>query len=294
MSIQKSKTLFFSMCKSIFGVFLFAFAYRLIIVSLHLYNGGFSGIAQILQILLRAFLPVPIPNNLDLTGLLLTLLNIPLFILAYKSISRQFFTMTIITVLIQSFFMSVIPIPSKPIFHDTLTGCIVGGIISGLGVGITLKAGSSGGGTDIVGVYCAKRFPGVSVGKISLILNGFVYLFGAFRDNIETAVYSAIFSLIASVVLDKVHYQNIKTSALIITKSPDIGSHIIHQLRRGVTTWTGFGGYTKEPTYINMTVISKNEVPILKHIIAEIDSNAFITFNDRLDVSGNFEKRFDI
>jgi len=293
MSIHKAKQTFLSMCGAIFGVFLFAFAYRVIIVPLHLYSGGFTGIAQIIQIVLKEFFHIRLPSDFDLTGTFLSLLNIPLFIIAYRSISRQFFFMTLVTVLIQSFFMSVIPAPSEPVFHDLLTSCIVGGIISGLGVGITLKYGSSGGGTDIVGVYCAKKFPDFSVGKITILLNGFVYLFSAFRNNLETAVYSAIFSIVAGIVMDKIHYQNIKTSALIISKNPEIGDCIIKSLRRGVTTWAGFGGYTKEPTYINMTVISKNEVRLLKHLVEDIDSNAFITFNDKLDVIGNFEKRFD-
>lgn len=293
MAVQKAKKTFISMCGAIFGVFLFAFAYRVIIVPLHLYSGGFSGVAQIIQILLRDLFHIRLPSDFDFTGIFLSALNIPLFILAYRSISRQFFIMTLITVFIQSFFMSVIPAPREPIIHDILTSCIIGGIISGLGVGITLKSGSSGGGTDIVGIYCAKKFPDFSVGKITILINGFIYIFSAFRNNLETAVYSAIFSIVAGVVMDKIHYQNIKTSALVITKNPNIGDCIIYNLNRGVTTWSGFGGYTKEPTYIHMTVISKNEVQLLKQLVENIDSNAFITFNDRLDVIGNFEKRFD-
>lgn len=66
---------------------------------------------------------------------------------------------TVIAVCIQSFLLTAIPAPKEPLFDDMLLNCMIGGALSGWGVGITLRAGGSGGGTDIVGMYCAKNYP---------------------------------------------------------------------------------------------------------------------------------------
>lgn len=281
------------MTLAIAGVFFYAAAYRIFLVPLNLYSGGFTGVAQIIQILLKYLLHITFPPNIDFTGIFLWLLNIPLFYLAWKTVSRTFFIKTLITVCLQSIFMSVIPAPSAPIIPDTLTCCLTGGVISGFGVGLTLKYGSSGGGTDILGIYCAKNFPDFSVGKLTILVNAAIYSFSAVNNDLQTAVYSMIFCYIAGIVMDKVHYQNIMTCAIIITKNIGIRDKIISELNRSCTTWIGQGGYLHQSTQIIMTVISKYESRSLKRIAHEMDPGAFITFNDKLEVMGNFEKRFD-
>lgn len=107
--------------------------------------------------------------------------------------------------------------------------------------------------------------------------------------------YSIIFCYAASVMMDKIHYQNIMTNAFIITKTnPNlIGNQIISDLNRSYTTWTGESGYKKEPIQVIMTIISKYESQQLKQIVASEDPDAFITYTDHLEIIGNFEKRFD-
>ncbi|MDY3918345.1 MAG: YitT family protein [Candidatus Limivivens sp.] len=290
---KKAPSKAWKMAGAIFGVFLYAAAYRVILVPLNLYSGGFTGVAQIIQILLKELFHITLPPNIDFTGIFLWTLNIPLFFLAWKTVSRTFFLKTLVTVCLQSFFMSVIPAPETPLISDTLTSCLIGGAISGFGVGITLKYGSSGGGTDILGIYCAKNFPDFSVGKLTLLVNAVIYSFSALNDSLETAVYSIIFCFVASMIMDKVHYQNIMTCAMIMTNNHEIGDQIIARLNRSCTTWTGYGGYRKQPLLVIMTVISKYESRQLKQIVRKMDPGAFITFNDRMEVIGNFEKRFD-
>lgn len=277
----------------ILGVFLYAAAYRIILVPLNLYSGSFTGIAQIFQTAFRDYLHVPLPANIDFTGIFLWIMNIPLCLLAWKIVSRTFFLKTVITVCLQSFFMSVIPSPDVPVISDTLTCCIIGGAVSGFGVGLTLKCGSSGGGMDIVGIYCAKNFPDFSVGKLTLMVNLVIYFFSALYDSLETAAYSAIFCFVASFIMDKVHYQNIMTCAIVITKNQNIVEKILHVLNRSCTIWEGQGGYSRQNCHVIMAVISKYEGHMLKRIVHTIDPGAFITFHDHMEVSGNFEKRFD-
>ena len=273
------------------GGFLYAFAYRFFILPYHLYNGGFTGIAQIIQSILQKFLPFS--YQIDVSGIILWVLNIPLFFLVSKIISKNFLAKTIFTVFLQSFFMVIIPSPSVPLMNDCLTTCLIGGGMSGLGTGLALMAGCSGGGSDIVGLYCAIRYPKLSVGKFNFILNTCIYLYCAFEQNFSNAVYSFIFSLIASVIIDHLHHQNIKTNAIIISHCSTIGNDILNSLNRGFTSWIGTAGYSQTSIYIYMTIISKYEKEKLKKIISQKDPHAFVTFTENLEVWGNFEKRFD-
>ena len=213
--------------------------------------------------------------------------------LSFHSVSRIFFIKTVISVCILSLLTAVIPVPAGPLVNDRLTCCILGGCMSGLGVGLTLKCGSSGGGLDIAGICLSKRFPGFSVGKVSILVNILIYTYSAVRYDAETAVYSIIFSAVAGYVTDRVHYQNIQTSTFIISRNPDLASVITNEVSRGVTIWNGVGGYTQTPVYIYLTVVSKYEAHRLRHLISQKDHCACLVSSDGQAITGNFEKRFD-
>ena len=278
---------------AMFGGSLFALGYRVFIIPMHLYSGGFTGISQIILYLLKVFFHLAPPENIDLTGIVLWLLNIPLLILCWRIVSRRFMIRTLATVLLQSVCMSLIPAPEAPLFENMFTCVLVGGAISGLGVGITLINGGCGGGIDTLGIYCAKKIHGFSVGRLSLLINSAIYLFGAVTGSLEIAVYSVIYSLVASLVMDRIHAQNITSCAFIITRKDEFTRQIIRQLNRGGTLWEGTGGYRNENTHIIMTAVSKYELRTLDKIIREVDPDAFITCTDNVSVTGNFEKRFD-
>ena len=81
---------------------------------------------------------MPFAAGFDVAGIINLLLNIPLFLLAFRSISRGFFVKTVISIIVQTAVMSLVPIPSEPILGDMLASCLIGGILGGLGVGLTL------------------------------------------------------------------------------------------------------------------------------------------------------------
>lgn len=149
------------------GSLLFAAGVNLIIMPMKLYNGGFMGVAQLLRTFVVSVLHVN-AGQIDLAGIIFYIINIPLFFLAWKGIGKSFCFRTVITATLESLFLTIIPIPTTPIINDMLTSCIIGGLISGAGTGMILRGGSSGGGQDIVGILCAKKYPGFSVGKIEL------------------------------------------------------------------------------------------------------------------------------
>lgn len=91
--------------------------------------------------------------------------------------------------------------------------------------------------------------------------------------------------------MDKTHYQNINVTCVIFTKHLEIQDKVLLEMGRGMTFWQGKGAYTKDDTYVMVTVISKYEVNHLKHILKEIDPQAFTLFFEGMSVDGHFEKR---
>ena len=118
--------------------------------------------------------------------------------------------------------MQFTPVATEPIIEDPFTACILGGIIAGFGSGLTLRNGGSAGGTDILGMYFAKKYPDFSVGKIQNIISAAVYGYCLFCYDIQLVVYSAIYLFVMSFVIAKTHMQNIKTSAIIFTKYQEV------------------------------------------------------------------------
>ena len=273
------------------GSLLFAAGVNLLITPLGLYNGGFMGFAQLLRTFVVSVLHVPVPAGMDLAGMIYFVMNIPLFYLGYRVLGRAFAVKTLVTVAIQSMFMMIVPIPAEPIIEDYLTACIIGGIVAGTGTGLILRGRSSGGGQDIIGLCCTKRFPNFSVGRINILMNFFVYAICLFLFNIEIVIYSLIYATVLSIAIDRVHIQNINTSVMIFTKKLGISKAIMEQMGRGVTNWDGEGAYTNKTSYILFVLISKYEVGQIKQIVHSIDPHAFMIFTEGCSVDGNFEKR---
>lgn len=272
------------------GSLLFALGVNLIIMPLNLYNGGFMGVAQLIRTFVVSVLHVD-AGNIDLAGIIFYILNVPLFYLAWKGIGKSFCIRTVIAATMESVLLTAIPIPTEPIVSDMLTACIIGGLVAGVGTGLILRGGSSGGGQDIVGILCAKKYPGFSVGKIGIIMNIGVYGICMMLFDIEVVIYSLIYATVTSLAIDKIHIQNINMSVMIFTKKIGIAKAIMEETGRGVTNWEGTGAYTNENTEILYVVISKYEVNQIKRIVQKIDPKAFMIFTEGTAVTGNFEKR---
>lgn len=273
------------------GAFIFSLGVNVFTVPMGLYNGGVVGVSQIVRTIFIDKLNLSLANNIDVSGIIYFMINLPLLFLAFKEISKNFFQKTVLAVVAQTIFLTLIPIPKEPIISDVTAACLTGAIVCGFGIGLALRAGGSGGGTDILGVYFTKKYKDFSVGKLSTWVNVFIYSACAILFNLEIAIYSIIYSVFMNFVIDKFHVQNVMTSAIIVTKSDTVQSTILSELNRGVTLWHGTGAYTKEGVYVLFTAISKYELNTLKRIVKEHDNHAFIVFFNRVSVSGNFEKR---
>ena len=206
----KDKTLWQRNAAAIGGMVLFAAGINFFIVPASLYNGGVLGISQIIRTLLIQVFP-SLASGTDIAGIINFILNIPLFIMAYISIGKSFFSRTLVCLISQTIFLSIFPIPATPLVNDSLTASIMGGLLAGTGIGISLRSGGSSGGMDIVGMFFTKKYKNFSVGKVSLTVNAVVYGICAILFGIPTAVYSIIYSAVSTLMTDKAHTQNINT-----------------------------------------------------------------------------------
>ena len=280
----------FKFSKCTVGLFIYSLAINLFIVPNDLYTGGTLGMSQLIRTAIISVFKLNI--NYDISSIIYYLINVPLFIIAYKRISKVFFIRTLFAVTVNSIFLLIIPIPSNPLIQELLPNVLIGGILSGIGVGMALSTGSSTGGTDIIGIDLSKKYNNVSVGNIGLIFNLVVYSICGLKYGIEIMIYSIIFALFETIMIDKTHMQNICSEVFIFTKKhpKDMIYFINHELKRGATYWEATGGYTETKTYITYTVLSKYERMRLERHMNEFDLNAFMSENDGIEIKGTFDK----
>ena len=276
---------------AIFGCFLMSLAINLFIVPNHLYSGGILGIAQ----LLRSFINdlTPFHFKFDIAGIISFLLNVPLFILAYRHISKTFFRRTAICVIAQTIFLTLIPIPEQKLLHDLLASVVLGGILVGLGSGMTLSASGSAGGTDIIGLYISSKNKNFSVGRIGRGINYVIYIVCGILYGTEIMIYSIIYTFVANMIVDQSHKQNILTYVMIFTKEnpANIIEFIQKEFNRDGTYWDAKGGYDNTRTYITYAAMSKYEMQRLERHLNELNPNAFMITNEGIGIDGNFEKQ---
>ncbi|MBO4854293.1 MAG: YitT family protein [Oscillospiraceae bacterium] len=270
--------------------FLGAFAINNFVVPQGLYNGGLLGICQLIRTLLSEQLGFSV-SGIDLAGALYLLANVPLLVLAWKTLGHTFVGKLIVCTVSNSVFMVLLPVPPQPLIEDVLTSCLVGGLLNGFANGLILTCGGSLGGMDILGMYLSKK-RGFTVGRFAILYNAVVYALCLVLFNANTAIYSAIFSVVSSVFVDRIHQQNITAQALIITKNhdPELPRRIINEVGRGVTAWEGEGAYTGDGVRVLCICLSKYEIEQLQQTVRRMDPNAFITVQEGVHVSGNFPR----
>nr|WP_326183617.1 YitT family protein [uncultured Oscillibacter sp.] len=279
---------------AVVGELIAAAAMNLFIVPLDLYSGGTMGVCQLVRTLLVTKLGLDFGAT-DVAGIFYFLVNIPILLFAYKNLGKVLVGKTIICTFSYSLFYSIIPIPSAPIVDDYLTACLLGGILTGVGSGIVLTCGGSGGGLDVIGLCLSKRGSSFTVGKFSLTFNVFLYTACLILFSPEIAIYSVIYNFFTSMVLDRMHQQNVSVMALIFTHEDEhvLGRFIMEKLGRGVTYWKGTGAYTGKDVHVLCVSLSKYEIEELLHAVHSIDPHAFFTVQEGVRVYGNFRRKLE-
>ena len=264
----------------IIGVFLYVLAMNMFISPANLYTGGVTGIAQ----LIIAFASSAFGIQLSLGGLIF-LLNVPLLYLAWRSIGKRFAVLSILTVVLQSIILELVPMGKFS--DDILLNAVFGGVLIGVGVGMILKIGASTGGTDIVFQYLNGSF-----GKYSFAINAIIILIAGLTQGWETALYTIISIYITSVVIDKIHtvHQNL-TLYIVTSKEDEMIKSLQQQLYRGITILEGRGAYSKNDKSVLMMVLSSYELYEALAVIKMVDEQAFTNVVQSEMVQGYFVKK---
>lgn len=282
------------MLACILGELIAAFSLNYFIVPLGLYSGGSMGVCQLIRTLLQTWGGLSF-GDYDIAGILYFLSNIPILLYARGILGRKFVLKTVVCTMAFSLFYSVIPAPSTMVVNDTLTACLLGGILTGVGSGLVLTCGGSGGGLDVIGLCLSKKGSRFTVGRFSMTFNAFLYALCLILFTPETAIYSVIYNFASAMVVDKAHQQNISVQALIFTRAGEreLGRVIMDELGRGVTWWEGVGAYTGENVHVLCVCLSKYEIEELFHTVHEMDPHAFITLQEGVRIYGNFQKKLE-
>lgn len=276
--------------QAVLGAILFGAGVNLFVVPSGVYNGGILGISQLLYYLVQHVAPALAFGSF--TSVMYYLLNIPLFVLSYKSFGRNYFIRNLMCVTVESLALAWIPVPKEMIVDSVLTSTIIGGLIAGAGSGLIFRSRSAAGGLDIIGVYLTSKFKNFSVGRLSMSVNFVIYTICALTMNISVAIYSLIYSVTSSMTVDHLHEQNINTEMMIFTKKEPalIISYITGELHHSCNYWKGVSGYSGEEEYIIYTVISKYDTHRLDHFLKVYDEHVFAVKSNGVGLDGNFKK----
>lgn len=282
------------LCTAVFGTLVMCFAQAFFIVPLRLYTGGLMGYCQFFRTLLQDFAGFSFGST-DIAGILYFLFNIPILLLSFRYLGRPLTVKTVICVASYTLFYSAIPAPESALVDDYLTGCLLGGILNGIGSGLVLTCGCSTGGLDILGLILSKRGSSFTVGRFSIGFNAALYGLCLWLFVPEVAIYSLIYNVTSNLALDRVHQQNVNMQALIFTKEDEqkLGRFIMENLHRGVTYWEGTGAYTGGAIHVLCVSLSKYEIEELLHVVRGIDPHAFITVQKGVQIYGNYHRKVE-
>ena len=268
------KELFFSILSKMFfltvGPFVAAFALEIFLVPNNIIDGGIVGISIILSYLTKINL-----------GLLIFIINIPFFFLAFNKIGKKFVLQTFYAIGMLSLALNFFTTHEHPVTHDLLLSTVFGGIILGAGVGLVLKNEGSLDGTEIMSLVLSKKF-GFSVGEWTMLFNIFIYGAAGIVFGWNKAMYAVLTYFIAFRVIDVVleGLNSAKSIEVISEKATEIGQELLEKLDIGVTYLKGIGAYSGTEKTLIYCVVSRLELAKMKEIIKRIDPNAFISIVD--------------
>lgn len=227
-------------------------------------------------------------------GLVMGVLNIFLFIIAFIFIGRDFGGKTIYAAMGISFINWAIEEFFTPmaVTNDLMLSTIAGSLFLGTGLGIVFTQDASTGGTDIIAKILNKFFH-IEMGRGMQIVDIIVVIFSGITFGIEKAIYAAICVILTGIVIDKVisGYYTCHQVIIFTNKTKYIKEYIINDIDRGCTIFTGEGGYTGENKNIIYCVLERAQLMKVRKFLKENEPEAFVIVNDAHDVLGKgFEK----
>jgi uncharacterized membrane-anchored protein YitT (DUF2179 family) len=256
---------------------LLGFAFNVFLLPHEVLTGGVTGIAMIFGLLT--------PLN---TGIWIIVLNIPVIIIGWMKLGKEFIINSIISVAVTS--VSMLYIPIVMVTEDALLSSVWGGILTGIGIGLIIRFYSSTGGFDVVGILLIKKWD-VPLGGLIFGLNSIVVLFSGFFFGWELALYTMLSIYITGIVIDRIHTRHVKLNLMVVTsKGEEVRQAFLDNLVRGVTIIDGQGAYSREEKKVLYTVITRYELEVIRQIMKDIDPSAFVSISQSMQVMGNFRR----
>lgn len=264
------------------GTGVMAFAIKSTFDPIGLVTGGFTGIGIMVRRVTMDFVNGGIP--IWFTNLVL---NLPLFLIAFKLKGGRFIGRTLAASLLLSFWLGVIP-ECDLAGGDYLLASVYGGVMTGAGIGLVLSAQVATGGTDLIATLLHMKFRAYSIAQILQVIDGAVILAGIYVCGIRASLYAVFAVYITSRVSDLITEGGKFSKAVYIISDryEQIADAVMNQMNRGTTLLPAVGMYRNEERNMLFCVVSKKEVITLKEYIKTIDRNAFVIVTDVREVLG--------
>lgn len=267
------------------GVALTAIALEYFFFPCDIAAGGVSGIGLVINKVL----------GLD-TSMVVLILNILLFILAFTILGKSFGAKSFYATVMLSVFMWIIENILKPavLTENMFLASVFGSILLGMGAAIVFHQGASTGGTSIIAAIISKFTP-IGIGISVLLTDSFVCLLALSVFGIDKGLFGFFSVILIGLIIDKFidGFNTCKQVFIITSKEKEIVNHIIKNIDRGCTVLNGNGGYTGSDVKIIYTVLNSNQFIALKKQVKEIDPSAFLTVNDSTEVLGEGFKDYE-
>lgn len=263
----------------VLGAVIYSVGTQYFVVPAQIAPGGAVGIALMINHLTA--LPI---------GTLTLLINLPLLVLAWFYLSRQFTVRTAIATVLVTIILDFIVTPICPQYAgDRLLSSVYGGIVVGVGMAFIFLAGFTTGGTDIAGYLLQKKFPHYSIGHALMIIEGIILVMSIFVfQDVDAGLFGLISVYVQTKVIDMILYgSDAGSQAIIVTKHPqEIADRVIQDLERTATILPAKGAYSGNPIDVVLCTVRKSEFVRLKRIIGQCDPSAFVMANETSEVLG--------
>lgn len=293
----KNNRLLVSILGMVVGTLVYCFGIVFVLDYVTLYAGGVTGIAQIFANIFKW------PY---LKSILIGAINLPLFILGWKGVSKRFAILSLCSILLQMALTAVFDYikalgfdPFRDlatIYEGKITNPLVfalfGGALTGLGCGIPLRFGSSTGGMDIVSQKFALSTK-IPFSMISGIIDAIIIIGGALvAQDVSVAVYTIIRLVIHIIVLDKVHtIYNYQKITIVTSMKDEVCKEMCEHFVHGITIYQAEGGYSHSLKWVLETVVLTYEIEEYRKLIRQIDPNAFMCFTSIKSIDGRYNKK---
>lgn len=264
------------------GCFLLALSLNIFLKPNNFVLGGVTGLGIILESVFKTVFNLPFPVWLSNI-----LINLPLFLIAYKLFGFKFLGNTIFATFFLSFALAITDwVPTFT--EDILLAAVFGAVLDGIGLGLIIKNRCSTGGTDLMAIIINKFLKHVQISKILLCIDASIIFLGILAFGVRPTLYAVmsvfIVSKVIGIVVDGVDFA--KAVFIISDKSEEIGQSILKVISRGATSLNAKGMYTKKDKNVIFCVVKQKQIPELKEMVAEIDENAFVVIANVSEVMG--------